>query len=146
VELVTGPMLDAAAPRARWINVLGDAGAFDVEQARTILSAGIRQGLGARMYLGQLGESGGVRLAVELGATAVDHCMFPSAAVDALANSDTVAAPCRASNSPRNSPTPMRDDFQMPVSPWLWPTTAILDQPSPDGCPSASRCRYARWG
>jgi imidazolonepropionase len=44
------------------------------------------------MHAGQLGESGGVRLAVELGAASVDHCTFLSTAdVDALASGSTVA-------------------------------------------------------
>jgi imidazolonepropionase len=92
VDLVTGPMLDAAAPLARWIDVFCETGAFDVDQARAILTAGIARGLGARMHSGQLGESGGVQLAVELGAASVDHCTFLSTAdIDALAAGNTVA-------------------------------------------------------
>jgi imidazolonepropionase len=92
VDLVTGPMLEACAPHARWIDVFCENGAFDVDQARAILTAGIARGLGARMHSGQLGESGGVRLAVELGAAAVDHCTFLSTVdIDALASGDTVA-------------------------------------------------------
>src|SRR5690554_3948438 len=92
VELVTGEMLDACASRAKWIDVFCDDGAFDVDQARTILNAGMARGLGARMHAGQLGESDRVRLAVELGAASVDHCTFLSDAdVDALASGSTVA-------------------------------------------------------
>jgi len=92
VDLVTGDMLDAAAPHSRWIDVFCEDGAFDVDQARVILEAGMARGLGARMHSGQLGESGGVRLAVELGAASVDHCTYLSAAdVDALAAGSTVA-------------------------------------------------------
>jgi imidazolonepropionase len=92
VDLVTGRMLDACAPHARWIDVFCEVGAFDVDQARAILTAGIARGLGARMHSGQLGESGGVQLAVELGAAAVDHCTFLSDSdVDALAAGNTVA-------------------------------------------------------
>jgi imidazolonepropionase len=92
VELVTGPMLDAAAPHARWIDVFCETGAFDVDQARAILMAGQDKGLGMRMHAGQLTESGGVRLAVELGAASVDHCTFLSKAdVDALSAGSTVA-------------------------------------------------------
>ena len=92
VDLVTGSMLDACAPHARWIDVFCEAGAFDVDQARAILTAGIGRGLGARMHAGQLGESGGVQLAVELDAASVDHCTFLSASdVDALASGNTVA-------------------------------------------------------
>jgi imidazolonepropionase len=92
VDLVTGAMLDAAAPHARWIDVFCESGAFDVDQARAILTAGRDRGLGLRMHAGQLGESGGVQLAVELGAASVDHCTFLSDAdVDALAGGSTVA-------------------------------------------------------
>ena len=92
VDLVTGAMLDACAPHVRWIDVFCEAGAFDVDQARAILTAGRARGLDLRMHSGQLAESGGVQLAVELGAASVDHCTFLSAAdVDALAGGDTVA-------------------------------------------------------
>ena len=92
VELVTGAMLDACVQHARWVDVFCETGAFDVDQARTILLAGMASGLGARMHAGQLGPSGGVRLAVELGAASVDHCTFLSDAdVAALASGDTVA-------------------------------------------------------
>jgi imidazolonepropionase len=92
VELVTGPMLDACAPHARWIDVFCESGAFDVDQARAILTAGIARGLGARIHAGQLAESGGVQLAVELTAASVDHCTFlGDADVEALASGSTVA-------------------------------------------------------
>lgn len=92
VDLVCGEMLDACAPHSRWIDVFCETGAFTVDESRRILEAGAARGLGLRMHAGQLGESGGVRLAVELGAASVDHCTFLSSAdVDALAGSDTVA-------------------------------------------------------
>lgn len=92
VELVTGSMLDACAPHARWIDVFCDHGAFDVEQAKAILTAGQARGLGARMHAAQLAPSGGVRLAVELGAASVDHCTFLEPwDVDALSAGSTVA-------------------------------------------------------
>ncbi len=92
VALVTGEMLDACAPHAKWVDVFCDEGAFDVDQARAILEAGMARGLGARMHGAQLAPSGAVRLAVELGAASVDHCTFlTDADVDALAGSATVA-------------------------------------------------------
>jgi len=92
VDLVTDEMLDACAPFARWIDVFCEAGAFTVEQSRRILEAGAARGLGLRLHAGQLGESEGVALAVELGAASVDHGTYLSDAdVDALAGSDTVA-------------------------------------------------------
>ena len=92
VDLVVGPMLDACAPYARWIDVFCETGAFTLEQSRRVLEAGAARGLGLRLHAGQLGESAGVRLAVELGAASVDHATFLSDQdVDALAGSQTVA-------------------------------------------------------
>ncbi|MFE7118478.1 imidazolonepropionase [Streptomyces sp. NPDC057654] len=92
VDLVTGPMLDACAPHARWIDVFCEKGAFDAEQSRAILTAGREKGLGVRVHANQLSHGPGVRLAVELGAASADHCTHLDAAdLDALASSDTVA-------------------------------------------------------
>ena len=92
VALVTGPMLDAAAPYARWIDVFCEDGAFDVDQARTVLAAGAAHGLSGRLHANQLTYGAGVRLACELGLAAVDHCTYLSREdVAALADSGTVA-------------------------------------------------------
>lgn len=86
VELVTGEMLRACAPHARWIDVFCERGAFDGDQARAVLTAGIAQGLIPRVHANQLGPGPGVRLAVELGAASADHCThLDDADVDALA-------------------------------------------------------------
>ena len=89
VDLVTGPMLRAAAPYARWIDVFCEPHsphAFDADEARTILTAGADVGLGLRVHGNQLGPGPGVQLAVELGAASVDHCThLDEADVDALA-------------------------------------------------------------
>ena len=92
---VTGEMLAACAPYARWIDVFcepASAHAFDAGEARTVLLAGRDAGLGLRVHGNQLASGPGVQLAVELGAAAVDHCTHLSAAdVDALAAGTTVA-------------------------------------------------------
>jgi imidazolonepropionase len=92
VDLVTGPMLDACAPHARWVDVFCERGAFDGDQARAILTAGAKRGLTPRVHANQLTEGPGVQLAVELGAASADHCTHLSDAdVAALAGSATVA-------------------------------------------------------
>jgi imidazolonepropionase len=92
VDLVTGPMLEACAPHARWVDVFCERGAFDAEQARAVLAAGARKGLRGRMHANQLGPGPGVRLACELGLVAVDHCTYlADEDVDALAESGTTA-------------------------------------------------------
>lgn len=86
VELVAGPMLQACAPLAAWIDVFCDRGAFDVDEARHILTAGMAAGLTPRLHAGQLGPGAGIQLAVELGAASVDHCTYASDAdIEALA-------------------------------------------------------------
>jgi imidazolonepropionase len=95
VALVTGPMLTACAPHARWIDVFCEPAsphAFDGDATRAVLEAGRAAGLGLRVHGNQLAPGPGVRLAVELGAASVDHCTFlTDADVDALAGGDTVA-------------------------------------------------------
>ena len=90
VDLITGPMLEAAAPYARWIDVFCEphsAHAFDANEARQILKAGAAVGLGLRVHGNQLGPGPGVQLAVELSAATFDHCTYlDDADVDALAD------------------------------------------------------------
>lgn len=92
VSLVTGPMLAECAPFAKWIDVFCERGAFDVDETRTILTAGIKAGLLPRIHANQLTFSQGVQLAVELDCASADHCTHLSDAdVDALSSSNTVA-------------------------------------------------------
>ncbi|WP_329410657.1 imidazolonepropionase [Streptomyces sp. NBC_00704] len=92
VALVTGEMLDACAPHARWIDVFCEKGAFDGDQARAILTAGRAKGLHPRIHANQLSHGPGVQLAVELDAASADHCThLTDADVDALASGETVA-------------------------------------------------------
>ncbi|WP_282205877.1 imidazolonepropionase [Kitasatospora fiedleri] len=92
VELVTGEMLAACAPYARWVDVFCERGAFDGDQARAVLTAGMARGLRPRVHANQLGHGPGVQLAVELGAASADHCThLTDADVAALAGSETVA-------------------------------------------------------
>jgi imidazolonepropionase len=92
VELVRTEMLDACAPAAKWIDVFCDRGAFDGDQARAILAAGIARGLRPRIHANQLGPGPGVQIAVELDAASADHATHLSDAdVAALAASRTVA-------------------------------------------------------
>ena len=92
VELVTGEMLDSVLPHAKWIDVFCDQGAFDVDQARQILQAGVDKGLLPRIHANQLTQGGGVQLAVELDCASADHCTHLSDKdIELLAGSNTVA-------------------------------------------------------
>lgn len=107
VHLVVHEMLDACAPHAKWIDVFCDRGAFDVDQARYILEAGIRRGLLPRLHANQLQHGGGVRLAIELDAASADHCTYlTDDDVEALAASNTVATLLPGAEFSTRSPYP----------------------------------------
>jgi imidazolonepropionase len=92
VDLVTGPMLDAVTPHARWIDVFCETGAFDADQARRILEAGRAAGLAGRLHANQLGPGPGVQLACDLELVAVDHCTYlDDRDVAALGDTGTIA-------------------------------------------------------
>ena len=107
VALVCGEMLAAAAPHARWVDVFCERGAFDVDQARAVLTAGVAQGLLPRLHANQLTPGGGVELAVSLDAASADHCTHLSPSdVDALAGSSTVATLLPGAEFSTRSPYP----------------------------------------
>ncbi len=92
VDLVCGPMLDAAVPYSKWIDVFCDKGAFTTEQARRILKAGIARGLLPRLHANQLESGDGILLGVELGVSSVDHVShFDDEDILALASSNAIA-------------------------------------------------------
>jgi imidazolonepropionase len=107
VALVCGDMLEAAAPYARWVDVFCERGAFDGDQARTVLAAGRAAGLGARIHANQLEAGPGVQIAVELQAASADHCThLAEADVTALASSSTVATLLPGAEFSTRSPYP----------------------------------------
>src|SRR4051794_9873133 len=107
VELVCGPMLEACAPTARWIDVFCERGAFDAHQSRAVLEAGRSAGLWLRVHGNQLGAGPGVQLAVEMGAASVDHCTYlEDADVEALAGGETVATFLPATDFSTRQPYP----------------------------------------
>jgi imidazolonepropionase len=107
VDLVCGEMLNAAAPKAKWIDVFCETGAFSADQSRRILRAGKAAGLGLRVHGNQLGHGPGVQVAVEEGAASVDHCTYlADDDIAALANSDTVATFLPATDFSTRQPYP----------------------------------------
>jgi imidazolonepropionase len=73
LSLVTGEMLAACAPLARYCDVFCDRGAFSVDEARRVLRAGRERGLRSRLHAEQLDRTGGAWLAAEVGAASADH-------------------------------------------------------------------------
>ncbi|QQR99752.1 MAG: imidazolonepropionase [Austwickia sp.] len=111
VDLVCGPMLQSVKDLVGWADVFCEEGAFDVAESRRVLTAARDAGLGLRVHGNQLGHSGGVGLAVEMGAASVDHVNHVSSAdVDALASSEVVATVLPACDLSTRAPlAPARD-------------------------------------
>ncbi|GII01161.1 imidazolonepropionase [Planobispora takensis] len=107
VRAVTGEMLRACAPYARWVDVFCERGAFDADQTREILTAGIKAGLQARLHANQLGPGPGAAIAAELGAASADHCTHLSDAdVEALSSAGVVATLLPGAEFSTRSPYP----------------------------------------
>ncbi|MEU4829229.1 imidazolonepropionase [Streptosporangium sp. NPDC023615] len=107
VRLVTGEMLKACAPHARWVDVFCERGAFDADASREILRAGMGAGLMPRVHANQLGPGPGVRLAAEVGAASADHCThLTDEDVSILASSGVVATLLPGAEFSTRSPYP----------------------------------------
>ncbi|HWL43321.1 MAG TPA: imidazolonepropionase [Ilumatobacter sp.] len=107
VHAVCTEMLDAAAPHARWVDAFCEVGAFDADQSRAVLTAGMARGLGGRLHANQLGPGPGVQLAVELGCASADHCTHLTVDdIEALAASTTVATLLPVADFSTRSPYP----------------------------------------
>lgn len=107
VNLVCGEMLDSCAPYAKWIDVFCELGAFDYDQAKAILLAGIESNLQPRIHANQLSAGRGVELAVELDCASADHLShLTDKDIDLLANSGTVATLLPGAEFSTRSPYP----------------------------------------
>ena len=73
LDFVLAEVLPDAARLAEAADVFVERGAFDAEQARRYLTACRDAGLRLRLHGDQFSELGAVALAVELGATSIDH-------------------------------------------------------------------------
>jgi imidazolonepropionase len=94
VQQVADDMLPDVARRrlAEFCDVWCDEGAFTLPQARHVLTAARRLGLGLKIHAEQHRPTGAARLGVELGAISVDHLERATAEdIKALAASSTVA-------------------------------------------------------
>ena len=75
VEIVINEMLPSVAAKklAEYCDVFCEPNVFPYEQARMVLSAALRLGLGIRIHADQFTSDDGSRLAAELGAATADH-------------------------------------------------------------------------
>lgn len=77
---------------ARFCDVFCERGVFDVEQSRRVLEAGRDHGLLPRLHADEFVDSGGARLAAELGAVSADHLVAVSErSIEAMAETGVQA-------------------------------------------------------
>ena len=110
VDLVIEEMIPAAAtwykdspfPQQQipfFCDVFCEAGVFDIAQSRRVLKAGLAHGMKPKLHVDEFENLGGVTLAVEIGATSVDHLdVTPPAEIKRLAASDTIGVVIPAVN------------------------------------------------
>jgi imidazolonepropionase len=79
LDFVIAEVLPEAAKRAEAADVFLERGAFDAAQAERYLLAAAEHGLALRLHADQFSESGGLELAVRLGARSADHLEATSA-------------------------------------------------------------------
>lgn len=94
VSLVCDEMIPAVVEEdlAEYCDVFCDRGAFTLEETERILKAAVDTGLKLRIHADEFESVGAVQLAVELGATSVDHlAVITGDDIKTLAGSDTVA-------------------------------------------------------
>jgi imidazolonepropionase len=92
LDFALAEVLPAAAPLAEAADVFVERGAFDVAQARRYLTACAEAGLALRLHGDQFTELGAVDLAIELGASSIDHLEATGhEGVAALGRSDVAA-------------------------------------------------------
>lgn len=75
VKLIIKKIIPAVAKRklARFCDAFCERGAFDVDQCRRVLQAGLEHGLLPKLHADQLTDMGGTEMAAGLGAVSVDH-------------------------------------------------------------------------
>ena len=94
VELVCQEIVPAAAEAglARFCDVFCEAGVFSAEESRRVLEAGRAFGLAPRLHADEFVDSGGARLAAELGALSADHLIAVTPeGIEALAEAGVTA-------------------------------------------------------
>jgi imidazolonepropionase len=92
VDQIIQEQLPLCAPHADFVDVYCDRGAFDLDEAVAILSAGKALGLKVRAHAEQVTHTGIAEAAAKLGATALDHLeRIDEAGIAAMAEAGTVA-------------------------------------------------------
>ena len=114
MRLVVDEMIPAVAREglAEFIDVFCEEGVFSIGETKEILEAGKRHGFGLKLHADEITSLGGAELAVDLGATSVEHLIKVSPlGVRKLGQSQTIAVllPCTSLGLASSKFAPARD-------------------------------------
>jgi len=94
VRLLIEEMIPLVAKRnlAKYCDIFTEAGVFDIDQSRRIMSAAKQNGFELKFHADELKSVGGAKLAAELGAVSADHLVYASDnGIAAMAKAKTIA-------------------------------------------------------
>lgn len=94
IDVIVDDMMPAVAAghSTMFCDVFCDKGAFSLSQARRVLEAGKRHGLGLKIHADEFEPLGGAALAAELGAVSADHlAVTPSGDLQRMATAGVIA-------------------------------------------------------
>ncbi|MBK7091631.1 MAG: imidazolonepropionase [bacterium] len=94
VRLLIEEMIPLVAKRnlAKYCDIFTEAGVFDIDQSRRIMSAAKQNGFELKFHADELKSVGGAELAAELGAVSADHLVYASDnGIAAMAKAKTIA-------------------------------------------------------
>ena len=112
------------APHADFVDVYCDRGAFDLDEAIAILSAGKALGLKIRAHAEQVSHTGIAEAAAQLGATALDHLeRIDDAGLLPWLMLGLWPSFCRVRSSTSGMQPPQLKHSEKPVYPSLWVPT-----------------------
>jgi imidazolonepropionase len=91
LELYEKEIISKLQTNPFFIDVFCEKNAFDLEQSRKILETGKRFGMKIKAHVDEFTNLGGARMAIELGATSIDHLdAISDEEIGLLANSETI--------------------------------------------------------
>lgn len=131
-----------------FVDVFCENNAFDLDQSQRVLAAGKALGMGVKAHVDEFTALGGVTMAIDLGATSVDHLdVTGPEEIQRLAQSETVAVVIPAVNFNLGSTHFANARAMLDAGAALALTTDINPGSAP--CPSmplvmAIACRYQR--
>jgi imidazolonepropionase len=122
LDLIINEMLPVIAEEglAEYVDAFCERGYYSIDETRRVVEAAANYGLRPKLHVNQFTNSGGLQMAIDLGAISADHLeQMGEAEINALKNSNTMPVSLPSCSYFLNLPyTPLRDmiDAGLPVA------------------------------